>query len=276
MPDLPFPTEDPARPPARPGLRDLLDARRPAGLTAGVAGHLTGRLPSSRLLTGLAVVVVIVLGAVLLWPRAAAPDPELTLPQASTTLSLPAGAGSGTGAATPAGGGEQAPVGATATTAAAELVVDVVGEVHRPGVRRVPAGARIGDVIDAAGGLTPRADRARINLAAPVADGERVFVPAVGQPVPPVAVGGVGAVGGASAGPGIATGGADPAATGPVNLNTATLAELDTLPGVGPATAQAIIDHREQQGPFRSVDDLLDVRGIGDAKLAELRDHVVV
>src|SRR5690606_34599182 len=144
----------PARPPARPTLRDLVDAHTPSGLL----GAGTAR----RSLAGVAVAAVAVLGGVVLWPRPAAPDPELVLPRASTTLSLP---------------DEAASVGATTTTAVA-LVVDVVGEVRQPGVRRVPAGARLADVVEAAGGLTPRADRARINLAAPVADGERVFVPA--------------------------------------------------------------------------------------------------
>lgn len=274
MPAVPFPPEDPARPPARPGLRDLLDAHRPAGSTAGltgvagVAGRLAGGLTAGRALTGLAVAAVVVVGGIVLWPRPAAPDPELVLPRASTTLSLPA---------TLDGGASAAAVGAAgSSTTVAELVVDVVGEVRAPGVRRVPPGSRVGDVIEAAGGLTARADRARINLAAPVADGERIFVPAVGQPVPPVAVGATGGAGAAAAG-GAGGAGTDTAGPeAPVNLNTASPAELETLPGVGPATAQAIIDHREQQGPFRSVDDLLDVRGIGDAKLAELRDRVVV
>lgn len=248
MPDGPF-VDDPARPPARPTLRDLFDSHAPGGLV----GSWTPR----RAVAGLAVAAVALVGALVLWPRPAAPDPELVLPRASTTLSLPVSSGS---------------PGATATTVA-QLVVDVVGEVRRPGVRRVPAGVRLADVVEAAGGLTPRADRARINLAAPVVDGERVFVPAVGQEVPPVAVGGVPGAAGTNATPGDPTG---TGVAGPVNLNTATLAELDTLPGVGPATAQAIIDHREEQGPFQSVEDLLDVRGIGDAKLAELRDRVSV
>lgn len=259
MPDVPFPPDEPARPPARPGLRDLLDAHRRPPLTGGVT--------AGRLATGAVVVLLVVVGGVVLWPRPAAPDPELSLPRASTTLSLPTAAPD----AAPAGVGTATP---TTATTLAELVVDVAGEVRQPGVRRLPAGARIADVVEAAGGLTARADRARINLAAPVHDGERVFVPAVGQAVPPVAVG-VDSVGGGSGGTAAGATGTTVAA-GPVDLNTASLAELDTLPGVGPATAQAIIDHREQQGPFRSVDDLLDVRGIGDAKLAELRPLVTV
>lgn len=238
---------DLTRPPAPRTLRDRL----PAPLAP---------LSGPRL-AGLALAAVgAVLGVLLLWPRPAAPDPELSLPRASTTLSL-------------------APV-ATTATSVGPLVVDVVGEVRQPGVQRVPAGARIADVVDAAGGLTDRADRARVNFAAPVADGERVFVPAVGQPVPAVAVGATPSGAGVAGAPGAGGAGAGGAGAGapaaPVDLNTATLAELDTLPGVGPTTAQAIIDHRTEHGPFTSVDQLLDVRGIGDAKLAELRDRVTV
>ena len=236
---------DLARPPAPRSLRDRL----PAGLAV---------LSGARLAGLAAVGVVSALALLVLWPRPAAPDPELSLPRASTTLRLP-------------------PASATATTLG-RLVVDVVGEVRRPGLQRVPAGARIADVVAAAGGLTERAERARINFAAPVVDGERVFVPAVGQQVPAVAVGSTPTGGGATGGPGVDAGAGPTGVTtdAPVNLNTADLAMLDTLPGVGPTTAQAIIDHRTEQGPFTSVDQLLDVRGIGDAKLADLRDRVVV
>lgn len=246
---MPDPTDgfvDLARPPAPRTLRDRL----PAGLALLSGARLAG-LAAVGLVAGLALLV--------LWPRPAAPDPELSLPRASTTLSLP-------------------PVSTTATSLG-PLVVDVVGEVRQPGVQQVPAGSRIADVVAAAGGLTDRADRARINLAAPVVDGERVFVPAVGQQVPAVAVGATPSGGVTGVTPGVA-GGAGSAGGmpdgAPVNLNTADLATLDTLPGIGPTTAQAIIDHRTQQGPFTSVDQLLDVRGIGDAKLADLRDRVTV
>ncbi len=124
-------------------------------------------------------------------------------------------------------------------------------------------GARVVDAIDAAGGLTPEADGARINLAALVHDGERIYVPRVGEVVPAV-------VGGAPAGPGI------DGAAGPVNLNEADEAALDALPGIGPATAAAIIRHRTEIGRFTSVDQLLDVRGIGEAKLEQLRPLVTV
>ncbi|MEM8902514.1 MAG: helix-hairpin-helix domain-containing protein [Actinomycetota bacterium] len=149
---------------------------------------------------------------------------------------------------------------ATAPTAApVELHVHAAGAVRQPGLYRMPAGARVADVIDAAGGVTPEADLDRINLAAPVTDGGQVFVPVEGE-----------AFAGASPGaPGA------PQATGPIDLNTADAARLEALPGVGPATAQAIVTHRDEHGPFASVDGLLDVSGIGPAKLDAVRDLVV-
>lgn len=161
------------------------------------------------------------------------------------------------------------PVDAPATTVVTRprLVLDVVGAVRRPGVVRVDAGARVADAITAAGGATADADLVRLNLAAPVADGARIAVPAVGAPPPPMDAGAVS--GGAAA-----SGGAP--AAGPVNVNSATADQLDALPGVGPATAAAIVREREQHGPFRSVDDLGRVRGIGPAKLAQLHDLVTV
>ena len=167
----------------------------------------------------------------------------------------------------------------TGTTAAAtELVVDVAGAVVHPGPVRVAHDARVDDAIAAAGGARPDADLERVDRAAPLTDGERVYVPRRGQTDIPDVVGATGpATGGSGSGstgaPGTST---DPTTSGPVNLNTADLAELDTLPGVGPATAQAIIDHRTRNGPFRSVEQLLEVKGIGPAKLAELRPRVTV
>jgi competence protein ComEA len=163
-------------------------------------------------------------------------------------------------------------VGATTTTMPPPVVVDVVGAVARPGVVRLPPGARVVDAIGAAGGSLPGADTSRLNLAAPLADGSRVAVPRLGGPTPtvdPAAVSG----GAAPALPGDGRPGG-PAA--PVNLNTATADALDALPGIGPATAAAIVADRAAHGPFRSVDDLGRVRGIGDAKLAQLRDLVAV
>jgi competence protein ComEA len=148
---------------------------------------------------------------------------------------------------------------ATTTTTAAVLVVHAAGAVVHPGVYRVAPGARVFDVVDAAGGPAPDADVNRLNLAAPVADGSQVYVPRVGEAVPATS---------ASAVPG--------PPSGPLDLNTATLEQLDSLPGVGPATAKAIIAERQRRGGFRSVEDLLDVRGIGPAKLDALRDLVTV
>jgi competence protein ComEA len=156
----------------------------------------------------------------------------------------------------------------TTTRPPAPIVVDVVGAVRRGGVVRLRAGARVIDAIEAAGGATAGADLTRLNLAAALADGARVAVPEVGGSAPAVDPG---AVVGAPAG---GDGAASPDA--PVDLNTANADQLDALPGVGPATAAAIIKDREAHGPFRSVADLGRVRGIGDAKLEQLRDFVRV
>ena len=164
---------------------------------------------------------------------------------------------------------------ATTTTSAASafVVVDVVGAVRRNGVVRLRPGARVVDAVAAAGGATADADLLRLNLAAVVADGARIAVPRLGAPAPqvdPAAVSG-GPVSAASGDTGAA-----PSPASPVDLNTATAEQLDALPGIGPATAAAIIADREANGPFRSVDDLGRVRGIGDAKLQQLRGLVRV
>jgi competence protein ComEA len=148
----------------------------------------------------------------------------------------------------------------TTTAAPSAVVVHVAGAVAAPGVYELPAGARVVDGVAAAGGALVEADVGALNLAAVVADGQRVYVPRIGEPRPP------------ELGPAPAPGSS--VAAGPVDLNAASAAELDGLPGVGPATAQAIVDHREANGPFASVDDLEAVRGIGPAKLEAIRAHV--
>jgi competence protein ComEA len=143
------------------------------------------------------------------------------------------------------------------------LVVDVEGEVERPGIQRVPAGSRTAVAVRQAGGLTRRGDATLVNLAAPLHDGQQVVVPRRG------------AAGAAAAPPG--AGGA-PGAAGvpaqPVSLSTATVAQLDTLDGIGPTLAARIVAYREAHGGFRSVDELKQVEGIGDKRFASLKQGV--
>ena len=141
-----------------------------------------------------------------------------------------------------------------ASAVKAKLVVDVAGAVRRPGLYRLEQGTRIADAVAIAGGATARADIALVNLAAPLADGEQVVVPRRGAPA-------------ASAGA------ASP--TAPVDLNTASLEQLDGLPGIGPTTAQKILDFRQAHGAFHSLEDLDAVPGIGPSRLAQLKGHVI-
>lgn len=148
--------------------------------------------------------------------------------------------------------------------AGTEIVVDVSGKVRVPGIHRLPAGSRVADALRAAGGVRPGTPTDGLNRARFLVDGEQVVV---GGPAP-AAVAGTG-VGGATEGLG---GGAPPGA--PVSLNTATVDQLDTLPGVGPVLARHILDYRARQGGFRSVDELREVNGIGERRFADLRDLV--
>jgi competence protein ComEA len=143
---------------------------------------------------------------------------------------------------------------------AGAAIVHVAGAVRRPGVYRLRAGARVDDAVRRAGGPTPRADLGQVNLAAKVEDGRQVLVPERVEVA--------GAVAGGAA--------AAPAPGVPLNLNTATLEQLDALDGIGPATAQSILDFREEQGGFGSVEELGQVPGIGEVRLASLRDQVRV
>jgi len=158
----------------------------------------------------------------------------------------------------------------TTTTVPPEVTVHVLGAVRSPGMYRFSLGSRIADAIAAAGGVGDDVDIERVNLAAALVDGQRVYIARRGQPsAPEVASDPMPTVGGEASGG--ATG-----APAPVNLNTANEQELESLPGVGPSTAAAILDLRRQVGRFSSVDQLLDARGIGDAKLAALREFVRV
>jgi competence protein ComEA len=140
-----------------------------------------------------------------------------------------------------------------------ELVVHVVGEVRRPGLYRLQEGARIADAVRRAGGALRGADLAALNLAAPLVDGVQVLVPSRAPPGPA-------AVPATSAGSG--------GSVAPISLSSATLEELDTLPGVGPVTAQKIVDYRAEHGPFASVDDLDAIPGIGPTRIEQLRELV--
>jgi competence protein ComEA len=230
--DPPFFRPPPEPPPPWRRILELVDVLRDRLVTdrrttlAGVASVL--------------VVVTVVLVAVRSTSSAGA-RPEVSLPPAS--------------GASP----RTAPVSTTPDV----IVVYVTGAVAKSGVYRLPPTARVADALDAAGGADDDADLDRMNLAAPLGDGDRVYVPVQGAGTgDPAAEPTAGESGGQSA--------------APVNLNSATATELDALPGVGPSLAGAIVEFRRQHGRFVSVEGLLDVPGIGPAKLAALRERVRV
>lgn len=235
-------------------MTDLLQPHPPSGWRQRAAAlRQSLPVPASPLglAGGAAVVAVAALVAVLALRASSPPPPELILPRAGDAPSGAAGSG-------PAGSPPGGP-GGLATVHAA-------GQVAHPGIYTVPAGARVADVLTAAGGPLADADMAQLNLAARVTDGERVWVPKQGEAPPPgpaVAGSGAGRPGG-------------PAASAPLDLNTATAEQLDDLPGIGPATAQAILTWRTRNGRFRAVADLLEVPGIGPAKLEAVRALVRV
>jgi competence protein ComEA len=202
-------------------------------------------------------------------------QPLATLPLLGGPTSSPVAAallaakpGTSAGAGTPAPFSAGGPV--------ATIAVHAAGAVINPAVYNLAAGARVDDVISAAGGLRSEADTDAINLAAHVGDGERVFVPRKGQPVPPVQGGSQHSTSGAPANQAGSASRSQPTEKSIVDLNTATLADLDTLPGVGPSTAEKIIEFRTRVGRFRNVSQLLEVPGIGDTKFAALRSRVRV
>lgn len=146
-----------------------------------------------------------------------------------------------------------------------KVVVDVVGAVRAPGVYELEANSRINDALEKAGGVLPEADTAGINRAALLSDGQHIYVPVKGEQLPSLQPGVSGAEDtGSLRGAGV------------VNINTASLEELDALPGVGPSTAQAILDDREKNGPFSSPEDLMRVSGIGEKKFEKIRDLICV
>lgn len=212
---------------------------------------------------GVVVLVVVAVVAGLVWYRIgisggddAAAEPNAVSAAATATTAAPA---TKAPAATPT---------KPSTAVAAKIVVHVAGAVAHAGVVELTGSARIIDAIKAAGGAQPDGDLDRLNLAAKLADGERVYVAKVGQADPGLLGSSTGSVSGGSAS---ASG-----APAVINLNTATQAQLETLPGIGPTYAQAIITQRQANGGFKSVNELRNVRGIGDTRFAELAPLVTV
>ncbi|MGZ4679121.1 MAG: ComEA family DNA-binding protein [Ilumatobacteraceae bacterium] len=198
--------------------------------------------PARLLATAFAVIAVVVGGTWLL--KGSPSRPEDALPFATRATSTTVA------------------VTSPSTTLATSIVVYVAGAVAAPGVYTLAPSARVNDALIAAGGPAAGADLGVVNLAATLSDGERVYVPAAGEAIPPVVE--------------ITPAVHDSTPAEPVNINVATADQLDVLPGVGPATAAAIVAHRQQHGPFQSVEQLGDVRGIGAAKLDALRGLVTV
>lgn len=240
----------------------LLRPRPPRSPSERLAAWVTWFGVTRLVLTGAAVVAVAVGGFWLV--RTPTPAAEATLPVVSSstpTATLPAPAG-----ASPDASG--APDASTASSLPSAVFVHVAGEVAVPGVYRLDGGGRVHEAIERAGGATADAELDALNLAQMLDDGQRLYVPRIGE-VDPAEIPVV-----SPAGP--AGGAITTTPTGPVDVNRATAAELEELPGVGPATAAAIVVDRERNGPFASVDELDRVPGIGPAKLDALRDLVIV
>ena len=194
--------------------------------------------------------------------------------QASARSPAPA-SGVGNGGAGPASSGGATSGGDTAGSG--QIVVDVDGAVAHPGLYKLPADSRVQAALAAAGGLSPQADVHRINRAAKLHDGQKLYVLSQGESTPPLAASsGQGCEGQACTSTEGGVAGSDPEGQGLVNINTANATQLTQLPGVGPAIAQKIIDYRTANGPFTSVDDLTKVPGIGAAKLAQIKSHARV
>ena len=202
-------------------------------------------------LAGLVVVLVATLAGVGLWYSRSLPKPiQIAETPAPAFAQVPSGSASGVPAA--------ASPGASASPLA-DLIIDVTGWVRHPGVYQFQPGSRVIDAVQRAGGARDGADLTLLNLAAPLADGQQILVPKEGASASGAAAGGTG-VGGVAL----------------VNINTADEPTLETLNGVGPALAAAIIQFRTDQGPFTSVDQLDEVSGIGPATLEKLRPQVTV
>jgi competence protein ComEA len=241
----------------------VLDDSAPVGADAtpsadaSEATGATNRRPAARLVAGLAAAAALALAAF-----------GLAASGSSGGVTVDNGAAILHGSARPSGD-----VSARASTpAAGDLIVDIQGAVLQPGVRHLPAGSRVADAIAAAGGYGPRVDAARaardLNLAAALHDGDRVVVPSRDDPPGTN-------VGGGPASPGTGGGGSGGGAGGLIDLNHATASELDTLPGVGPVTAQKIVAAREERA-FATIEELRDRKVVGSAAFEKLKDLVTV
>jgi competence protein ComEA len=206
--------------------------------------------PGIRVLAVVGLLAAIVAGAYLWWSRPERrPVPPVVVSPAAHR-------------AAPLGAASEPAAPATPAVSSSPVLVDVAGKVRHPGVVSLPTGARVIDAIKAAGGVRPGAQTGTLNLARRVVDGEQILVGVDGTPAPAV--------------PPAASPGAAPAGGAPLDLNTASAAQLDQLPGVGPVLAQRIVDYRTQHGAFRSVDELRQVSGIGAAKFGDLKGLVTV
>jgi comEA protein len=236
--------------------------------------------PGARTVVAVALLAALVAGVLVWRARPVAQPVGVVAVDATSRASAAPGGPAGADAVTPgdpagsdlasaaAGGAAPQPPGGavpTGPTSPSVVVVAVAGKVRRPGLVRLPAGDRVADAIAAAGGVLPGADIGLLNVASRLSDGEQVLVAVPGATPDPV-----------STAPAAAGAGVTAASDAPVNLNTATVDQLDALPGVGPVTAAKILDYRTAHGPFRSIDQLRDVGGIGDVKFAALESKVTV
>jgi competence protein ComEA len=221
-----------------------------------------------RQLIGLLAVGGLVIGVAVTWYLRSIPSP-VTISEDAHVQVTPAVV-QVTPAAAPTESAGSAP--STGSGQPSEIVVDVAGRVRNPGVYTFHPGDRVIDAIRRAGGALPGADLMSLNLAAPLTDAEQIIVGRADGKGPPSSTT---SAGGSGTG-GTSGGGSTGEPPRKVNINTASLEELDSLPGIGPVLAQRIIDYRTQHGPFQSVQDLLDVPGIGDSHLADLEPLVIV
>lgn len=217
--------------------------------------------PGRRSVLALGVGVVLAAALTGVWLVSSRPDP-VPVSAAVPALSAPS---SGTGPGRAATSATATP---SSTPTPTVIVVDVAGRVHRPGVYRLKRGARVDDAVKAAGGALRGVDVSSLNLAAVLVDGQQVAVGRHGATAGPSLPGPTGPAGGGPA--------TSPANGSPVNLNTATLDQLETLPGIGPALGQRILDYRSEHGSFTGVDQLDDVSGIGTVTFARLKVLVTV